>query len=214
MNKTLVVILALVFCVPAVPQNSPASHLAKVGAVAGEAGMFASLNRLITMHSDKSVRAQYGTTGKWQFIEHSGPVSFELKGNSMVRSQDSVPLAVAHDFELCDALNQVDISSTTDKGLVSVLPKGARIKATESVSEKLTLVVYAATDNPVKYAVHLALVQNDEDHKFSKVADDTVSVDGNYCGLQALVGGYRVILLDEPAGSSDFSAAYVYRLKQ
>ena len=203
----------MLFCAPAMPQDSSVVHLRKVGGIAGEDGMFASLNRLITMHSDKNIRAEFGANSKWQLVDHSGPVSFELKGDSMERSEDNVPLAVAHDFEFCDALNQVDISSTIDKGLVSALPQSARVKAVESIGEKLTLLVYAIGDNPVRYTVRVALVQYDGAHKYSILGADTVSADGNFCGMHSLVGGYRVILMDEPSGSSDFSAAYVYILK-
>jgi hypothetical protein len=213
MNRALGVLLVLLFCMSAMPQNPGESRLTKVGGIAGEAGMFASSNRLITIHSDGSIRAQFGANGKWQVIDHSGPVSFELKGDAMRKSQDSVPLAVAHDFGFCDALNQVDISSTIDKGLRSTLPKNARVKATESIRDKLTLLVYASGSDSVRYPLRLALVQNDGEHKYSVVGEDSISTDGNYCGMQSLVGGYRVILVDEPAGSSDFSAAYVYMLR-
>jgi hypothetical protein len=189
------------------------NHVVRIGAIAGESGVFASLNRLITMYSDGTIRAQFGVESKWQAIDHTGSVSFEVKEVNLRRSQDNVPLAVAHEFDLCDPLNQIDLSTTVDKNLALLLPKGSRIKAVEDTGHGLTLVIFATNDERVRYETRLALIESGQGHTYSTVGKSTVSTVGNYCGMRSLGDEYRAILIDEPAGSSDFSAAYIYALK-
>jgi hypothetical protein len=213
MKRQVSVLLVILTTALARSQAPVSTRVARLGGIAGETGMVASLNRLVTVYSDNTIRVQSGTDLKWKIVEHSGPVSFEVKDEEMKRTQDNVPLAVAHDFSFCDALNQVDISRTVDRGILSILPKGALIKATERLSDNVTLVVYAESDSPVRYGIRVAMFQSKLAHKYSIVGEDTVTIDGNYCGMQSLGGNYRLILVDEPAGSSDFSAAFVYALR-
>jgi len=195
-------------------QAAPSTNqLLKIGSVAGEAGIFASLNSLITVYSEGSIRAQFGDSPKWQPVDHSGPVSFEIKDEHLRRSQDNVPLAVAHEFDFCDALNQVNISTTVDKAIVLLLPKGSKIKAAEEINERLSLIVYSSASEPVRYDIHVALFKKSSAHSYSIIGTDTISTNGSYCGMRSFGEQYRAIFVDEPAGSSDFSAAYFYELR-
>jgi hypothetical protein len=206
-------IISIVFVSMLAESQSPQSGgLTRIGGIAGENGTFGSVNRLVAMYSDVNIRVQVGNSEKWQLVDHTDSVSYEVTSNDMRRSQDNVPVAVAHDYQFCDPLNQVDISATVDKELSRALPKGAKVKAVENLGRGVFLVAFAASEQPVRYEIRLALLRNSTGGKFKRLDMDTVSVDGSYCGMQTLVEGYRAIFVNEPAGSSDSSAAYFYHV--
>jgi hypothetical protein len=141
-------------------------------------------------------------------------VSLRVRGETLQRTQTKIPLALAHDFQFCDAFDQIDISRSVDKGILSILPKDAKIKSAETLGNRLTFVVYATSNSPVAYPIRVAMFEGDATHGFAVVGTDSVSSDGNYCGVQTIGRNYRAILVNEPAGSSDSSAVYLYLLKR
>ena len=210
--KTGIGALFIIVCAAlATPQAPTSNRVVRIGGISGEIGTFALSQGMITVYSDKSISVQFGTNPKRQYLEYSESVSFEVKGESMRRSQDKIPLALPRDFEFCDPLNQVNLPG--ERKMRLALPKNARIKTIEELSDKRTLVVYSASDNHVAYEIRLVLLQSDTAQKYTIIGGDNVSKDGTYCGIQTMDGDHRVVLVDEPSGSSDFSAVYVYALK-
>jgi hypothetical protein len=207
-------LVAIVLIAPLVGAQAIASYsLTKVGGIAGENGVFASQDGLITVYSDQTVRVQYGSDPKWKFIDNTGNVSFGFKEGVMKRVPDTIPLAAAHEFAFCDPLNQVDVWKTMDSGVGSLLPKGSRMKATESLGESYLLVVYATNASTSRYDLRFALMKGNNTEKYRLIRSDIVSAGGSYCGIQSIGENYRVIMTDEPTGSSDFSVEYVFAVK-
>jgi hypothetical protein len=131
----------------------------------------------------------------------------------MTQTTDKIPLAAAHEFALCDPLNQIDISSTVDRRIISILPKNSKIKSVEVLSDRVTFAVYTEPASPTRYGVKVMMVETTTPKSAREIGSDTVPSDGFYCGIQSLGGNLYAILLDEPSGSSDFTAAYVYSLR-
>lgn len=206
----LLIIIAAAFANSQAPASS---NLVRVGGISAENGVFGLQDRLITAYTDQTISVEFGSDSKRQFLHHSGSASFEVKGESMQWVQNNIPLTLAHEFQFCDSLNQVDISMRVDKEILLILPKNAKIKSTEDLSDNRTLVVYAEPDSRVIYKISMALVQGKLAQKYTMIGNDTVSSYGNFCGTQALTQNLRAILVDEPAGSSDFSAIYIYAIK-
>ncbi len=196
----------------ATAQSTAPQRLVRIGGIAGEIGLLAFADGRISVYADKTIRIQFAPNPKWKILDHSGSASFEVSGESLRRTKDTLSLAVAKDFQFCDPLNQVDISSTVDKSVSLVLPANSKIKSKEDLRDDLTLVVYSAPNGKVRYDVQVALLQGTSE-KQAIVGVGTVSSDGNYCGTESLGGSYRAILIDEPRGSSDFSAAYIYEIR-
>src|ERR1019366_8025286 len=182
--ERLAIVSVILVSMLAKSQAPQSGGLTRIGGIAGENGEFGAVNRLVTMYSEGSIRAQVGKNQRWQTIDHTDSASFEVKGDGLRRAQDVVPAAVAHDYQFCDLLNQVDISATIDKELRSVLPKGAKVKAAENLGNGAFLVAFAASDTPVRYDLRLVLLLSNAGGKFKLFDTDTVSVDGSYCGMQ------------------------------
>jgi hypothetical protein len=210
-NAALIATLASLF---ATAQAPTPTRLLRIGGIAGESGIFASSDDQVTMYSNGDIYTWSGAGSKRQLIVVSGSISLMVKGETLQRSQTKIPLALAHDFQLCDAFDQIDISRSIDKGISSILPKYAKIKSAETLGNGLTFVVYATADSTATYPIRAAMIEGDAIHGYAIVGIDSVSSDGNYCGVQTIGRNYRAILVNEPAGSSDASAVYLYLLKR
>jgi hypothetical protein len=191
------------------------NSLVRVGDISAENGVFAMQDGLITAYTDQTISVESGPNSKRQFLDHHGSASFEVKGESMRRVQNNIPLSFAHEFQLCDSVNQ--ISRVVDKEILLVLAKDAKIKSTEDLSDDRILVVYTVPDNSDEaydgYKIMVSLLKANPTQKYSIVGSDTVTKYGSLCGTQALTQNLRAILVDEPAGSSDSSVVYVYAIK-
>jgi hypothetical protein len=108
----------------------------------------------------------------------------------------------------CDPENSVDLSKT-NRGLARALPAHSRIKGILAILGK-TLVAFSTVQEMVVYDVRVALLEKTGAGKYRRVATDTVSRDGHYCGIQALGDSAAVILIGEPTGSSSYLDAHGY----
>ena len=165
--KSASVCLVLFAAILGKSQTTTPTRLIYVGGVAGETGTFGFMNRLVTIYSDGNVRAQFGGTPNWQLIDHANSASFQLQGQEMRTTTESVPMSAAHEFPFCDALNQVNISSTVNEKLLLALPRQSRIKTAENLgNEAAFLVVYAASDAPIRYETRISLLRRDPGGKY------------------------------------------------
>jgi hypothetical protein len=216
MKRRFSVLLIMVTAAFASSQKPASNSLVRVGGISAENGEFAMQDALITAYTDQTIGVEFGPNPKRQFLGHSGSASFEVKGESMQRVQNHIPVTLAHEFQLCDSFNQID-RSNVDTTIVSALPKNAKVKSTEDLIDGRILVVYTVPDNSndslIGYKIMVSLLKADPAQGYSVVGSDTVTSYGFYCGIQALTKNLRTILVNEPAGSSDFSAVYIYALK-
>lgn len=84
--KRLAIISIVFISVLAESQAPQSGGLTRIGGIAGENGDFGSVNRLVGMYSGGSVSVQVGKNRKWQLIDHTDSVSFEVKADGMRRS--------------------------------------------------------------------------------------------------------------------------------
>jgi hypothetical protein len=213
MRKTSFRVLAAAFVIIAVSraQTPAASQLVKVGGIAAENGGFAFLNNLITAYSDGNIRVIQGAGDKWSDVQIAGKsVSYEVKNLSMKRVSDNVPIAVAHEFQFCDSFDQV--SHPVDAAFRAVLPKDAKVKAVEDYGDGRTLAIYSApgTDH---YLIDFSLIESTPSNRYSMISTVPVSAYGDYCGMQAITREIRAVFVDEPSGSSDYSAVYLFAVQ-
>jgi len=185
--------------------------LQRVCGLAGENGVIALQGDTISMFSDENIRVQEATGGDWKLqTKNSGGVSLRIAGSHWKRVQNHLPVSAAHGPLFCDRLNQVDISSTDSK-LSRALPKGAKVKVV-SHRDNSFLVVYSTSGAAVRYDVRVALLEPSSSGDYLLIQTDTATEDGSFCGMQSLDDGHYIILADEPSGSSDFLAVYVYNV--
>jgi len=179
--------------------------------IAAENGEFAFLNDLITAYSGGNIRFVQGAGEKWNYVQIAGKsASFEVKNLSMRSVSDNVPIGIAHEFSFCDSFDQV--SRPVDSAFRAVLPKGAKVKAEEDYGDGQTLVIYTV---PVAdhYLIDFTLIESTAGKGYSVVGTVPVSEYGDYCGMQAVTREIRAVMVDEPAGSSDYSAVYLFAVR-
>jgi hypothetical protein len=183
--------------------------LRKVVGLAGENGIAALQGDTISMFSEGNIWLEdpNGNGGRLE-VKNSGAVSLRIRGTEWKRAESNLDISAAYGPAFCDPLNQVDIASTLGK-LPLALPKGARVKLAQA-SHGLTLVVYSISASTVRYDIRIALLQPTNSGNYLLIKADTVTEAGSVCGLQAVGGDRYVVLTDEPSGSSDFLALYVY----
>ena len=197
--------------VASIAQTPKASRLVKIGGIAAENGEFAFLNDLITAYSGGNIRFVQGAGEKWNYVQIAGKsASFEVKNLSMRSVSDNVPIGIAHEFSFCDSFDQV--SRPVDSAFRAVLPKGAKVKAEEDYGDGQTLVIYTV---PVAdhYLIDFTLIESTAGKGYSVVGTVPVSEYGDYCGMQAVTREIRAVMVDEPAGSSDYSAVYLFAVR-
>ncbi|MGO8757853.1 MAG: hypothetical protein ACLQG3_06985 [Terracidiphilus sp.] len=210
MKRRLAALSILLFVTCATSQKPASNGLVRLGGISAENGEFALSDELITAYSDGDVWVESGA-GQRELLQYKGgPVSFEIQNGTLGRAQQNPPLTLAHEFQFCDRLDQVSLSY--EKGIVAVLPEGAKVKSTEDLIDGRTFVVYTVPGRE-HYAIMVALLRADRAQIYALLESDEVTTFGDYCGKQAMAQGIRAILVDEPAGSSDSSTVYFFALK-
>src|ERR1035437_7954766 len=101
-------ITTLILVMVSVAHKPAANQLIRIGGIAAENGEFAFSNNRITAYSHRDICVTKGVSDKCSLLTATGePVSFEVNAQSMRKVTDNVPIAVAHEFQLCDSFDQV-----------------------------------------------------------------------------------------------------------
>ena len=183
--------------------------LRRVVGLAGENGIVAFRGDTISIFSDKNIHLQNVNGDGWKMQEKiSGAVSLQIKTLQWKRVEQNLDVSAAYGPALCDPLNQVDIASTLGR-LPLALPKGAKVKAIRKFGG-LAIAVYSISGSTVTYDVRLALLQLTTSGDYLLIKSDIATEAGTYCGMQETDSHHIFLLADEPSGSSDFLAVYVY----
>jgi hypothetical protein len=181
--------------------------------ISAENGIFALSGQILSAFSSGDIllwspENPQGNLTKKKF----GVVSLRVHDLEWEQIRNPLPMTSAHGLALCDHLNQIDIHSTDSK-VQSVLPAGARVKSLLFVSDDLTLVVYSVSGKPVTYDIRVGLLEHKGAGEYSLLDDDLATDAGNFCGVQTGQGNHFFVFADEPAGSSDSSAVFVYGVR-
>lgn len=192
-------------------QIPQAGQLIKIGGIAAENGEFAFRNNVVTAYSDGDIGVIYGTGDKRSDIEAAGKsVSYEVSDQSLKRVPYDAPIALAHEFQFCDSFDQV--SRPVDAAFRAVLPKDAKVKAVENYGDGRTLAIYSVPGAD-HYRIDFSLIEGTSGNRYSVIGSVPVSEYGDYCGMQAMTREIRAVLVDEPAGGSDFSVVYLFAVR-
>jgi len=187
-------------------------HLKRLVGIAAEDGVVAIDGNMVSVFSVGNIRVQDAEQLQWKLAhKKGGAVSFRAEGTGWYEQRSALPISTAHSFAFCDPLNQVDLGSVNEN-LRSALPAEARVKSLIRVRSDLNLVVYSVSRKTVSYDVRVGLVQSKVAGGYSLVVDDLATDSGNFCGVQQGEEGLVFVFVDEPAGSSDFSAVYAYTI--
>jgi hypothetical protein len=190
--------------------QSAQPHLRKLLGISAENGLFAIDGHVLTAFSHGDIFLQYPPSRLGQMVDKtSDSVTIEFEQSQWRRIAKPLPLSSASDFVLCDRLNQIDIDSI-DPSVPPALPTGARVKSIVEFDKGPTVVVYSTSSKAVTYDVRVALLQKKTTGGYSLVDDDLASDYGCYCGVQVEGGRLLLVFTNEPAGSSDYVAAYAY----
>jgi hypothetical protein len=186
------------------------TRIQKIVGIAAEDGIVALDGDKLSVYSNANIRIQDSTSLQWKLEEKkSGAVSVKVDGTRWKELLNPLPISTAYGFALCDPLNQIDVR-TTDNRVRSALPAGAKIKSLVHARDSLSLVVYSMSNNTVRYDVRIGVMQNEATGGYSLINDDLATDAGIFCGVQQGNGDLFFVFADEPSGSSDFSAVYVY----
>lgn len=211
MTRLTLSIAALAIIAALSAQTREARELIKIGGIAAENGEFAFLKNLITAYSGGNIRFIQGEGEKWNYAQIAGKsASFEVKNLSMRMVSYSVPIGMAHEFQFCDSFDQV--SRPADAAFRAVLPKGAKLKAEEDYADGRTLVIYSVPGED-HYRLDLSLIESTAGKRYSVLGTVSVTKYGDYCGMQAITREIRAVMVDEPAGSSNYSAVYLVAIR-
>jgi hypothetical protein len=202
--------LLIVGCVTTCSSQDSKLDLRKVVGLAAENGTVAIQKDVISIFSQGNIRLE-GPSGWTVQRQNAGVISLRISGLSWERENNGLNPSMAHGPLLCDPLNQINIASTLGP-LPLALPDGARVK---SVLEfpNFSIVVYAISASTVRYDVRIALLQHIGVDHYVLVKAETPSENGTFCGIQNLGQNHFLLFADEPSGSSDFLALYLYAVK-
>ncbi len=212
--KRIIIFLGLIFGACAAPAQGGTAELIRLGGILGENGIFALQDSQITVYSDKTIYLQSGPDLVSRGVDHDGAVSIKVLDGGMRTISTHLPRAQAHEFQLCDAGDQ--IWSPGVVGMSAVLPKGTKIKEIDKVDDHLWLVL-AAVPTGDWPNITIFLLRQDTRYHFSILQSDIVSGHGSsYCGTQFLDRDTRAILVNEVLGNdnSNFSAIYLYQIRK
>lgn len=205
-------LMLLVAVSSALAAQATQTRLQKLVGIAAEDGIVALDGNKLSVFSRANIQIQDPTSLQWKLAEKkSGAVSVGVDGTRWQELPSPLPISTAYGFAFCDPLNQVDVRAS-DNRIRSVLPAGAKVKSLVRVSDDLSLVVYSTSTNTVRYDVRVGVVQNRVSSGYSLINDDLATDAGNFCGVQQGNGDVFLVFADEPSGSSDFSAVYIYAL--
>jgi len=207
--SAIIAILAITGAMPA--QTPKAKALTAIGGISAENGEFAYVGNRVTAYSDKDIFLWQGANGKPDLVTaRGGAIPFEVRETGLVNVTGNVSSALAHEFQLCDSFDQ--ISRWIDEDIRAALPSDAKVKAREELIDGRILVAFSkpGTDH---YLLMLSLFENAPNNHYKLVGTETVSEYGDYCGMQVLTAMTWAVLVDEPGGSSDFSAVYFFAIQ-
>ncbi len=189
----------------------PDASFKRVFAINAESGIVAIEGTVISMFSPGDISIESSQRGDWELVStQGGSVSVRIKGGVAKFVRPGIPLSRAHEFSLCDQLNQIDLKAA-DPTLTAAL-KAVRLKQVINLTETLLLAVYSNSGDGAPYDIRIALVREPRPLVYSVIATDTVTEDaGAFCGVQLGRNGVFVVQSDEPSASNDFRAAYVYQ---
>ena len=213
MRKTIffVIAFAVVTMAASVAQAPVGNQVVRIGGVAAEDSEFAFSDNTVTAYSDGNIRNIQGDGDRWKIDAITGKsISYTVKTQSMKVVSGTTPLLHAHEFQFCDQFDQV--SRPVDAALRAVLPKDAKVKEEEDYGDGRTLVVYTVPGED-HYWIELSVIDSTKGGGYSLVGKAPATEDGFYCGVQAMTREIRAVLVDEPAGSSNYSAVYFFVIR-
>jgi hypothetical protein len=200
--------LALFVPIAAAPvESSPVLRLEF--ALRGENGIVSIQDDAVSMHSSGVTETQLVPSREWrQAAPKVAAVTYRLLGKRFVPSDSHLDVRSAQRPGLCDRLNQIDISATST--LAGALPVGARPKHVIE-SRTRTLVVYSMSADPVRYDTWIAVLERlDHGRAYRLIQSEVVDRSGSFCGAYLLGADRYLVLVDAPAASADYLAAFVY----
>jgi len=177
-----------------------------------EHGEIAVQDDAVSMYSDKSLAVRGPSSSEWsQEARGSQALTVRLAGTRFERSASHLDASAANRPGLCDRLNQIDLGPTILA--LRLLPAGARAKDVKETTD-VALVVYSMSKDPVAYDVRLAVLDRaDRGRSYRMRHTELVTDGGHFCGAFLLGKGHLLVVVDEPAGSSDYLVAYGYAIK-
>lgn len=204
-------IIAILTIAGAMPAQTPkAKVLTAIGGISAENGEFAFIGNRVTAHSDKDIFLWQGASGKRDLVTAGGgAIPFEVRETGLVNATGNVSSALAHEFQLCDSFDQ--ISRWIDDDIRAALPADAKVKAREELIDGRVLVAFSKPGAD-HYLLMLSLFESAPNNHYKLVGTETASDYGEYCGMQVLTARIWAMLVDEPDGSSDFSAVYFFAI--
>lgn len=180
-------------------------------AIGAENGSFAISQATLAAYSDRDIRVRRGSDTKWELIQSTNPknkpVSFTFDKGAWSLANKPRSADLTEDW-FCDPLNQVDITERED---VSALPANTKPKQVFTF-DRYTVVIYASSNSKVNYEIRIAVLQKDGEDDWKLSSSQLVSDQGYYCGAVQITRNQFAVIIDEPAGSSDYSAVYVYQI--
>jgi hypothetical protein len=176
--------------------------------ITGENGVVALKDGAISMYSRKSLAIISGGEKRArQAQSNDGVVSLVLNRSRWEQSQEHLGTSAAFTPGLCDRLNQINLASIHSQ-VSKALPNGAMIKAVYEEGG-MAVAVYSTSASAVRYKIYIGLLKRGKNQAYSLINSELVSEAGNLCGVQESGDNQYIILVDEPAGSSDYLTAYV-----
>lgn len=211
MKKMMLISLIALTSLSVFSQTLAKPDLRLVAGITGENGLVALQDGRISMFSSKNIGIIHANNRKVIFINNeAGVVSLGFKNSSWEQTKAHLDLSAASAPAMCDRLNQINIASI-EKKVANALPKGAKIKIIKSVGE-FVCAIYSISNNTVRYDIQIALLEHGKLGGFNLIKSDKVTEYGAFCGLRDAGDNNLFLIVDEPAGSSDYLAVYVYSL--
>lgn len=192
-------------------QQPGSPKIQMVVGITGEDGVVALKEGTVSMYSQKNIGIIPKGERRARLVESKiGVASLALAGSRWEQVQAHLSLSTAFAPGLCDRLNQINLSST-QRQISKALPTGARVKAVREEAD-MAVIIFSTSSLPVKYKIHIGLLQRLKNGTYSLINEEVVSEAGSFCGIQDAGNSNYYVLVDEPAGSSDYLTVYVYSL--
>ncbi|WP_242395760.1 hypothetical protein [Anaeromyxobacter oryzisoli] len=187
-----------------------ANHVVLEFGLRAEGGEVAIQSDAVTMFSSGSVAVIEPGSDNWRFRAGGGAVSVRLVHSAFEFSGTHLNASAATSPGLCDPFDQIDLREARD-AIVAALPSAAHVKSVIEFTD-VALAIYSAPKSEPRPDLRLAVLKRiDYGRSYRLMGSALVSDAGVFCGAFALAKGHVVVLVDEPAGSSDYLAAYGFR---
>lgn len=210
-KRTFILAALLSVSVSVFAQEASRPDLHLVIGLTGENGIVALQDGTVSMFSDKNIGIVSANDRKIKFVDNTtGVVSLGFNDSHWEQAKTHLNLAAASEPGMCDRLNQINLASV-NKAISTALPKGARIKAVKKW-DKFVYVIYSISNIPIKYDIQIALMKLTKEGRFTVINSDTVTKFGAFCGVRDAGSNNLFLLVDQPTGSSDYLAVYVYAI--